>query len=537
MKSCTGTYPTIQQSVKKPNIAILLIAFLAIFYTNQANATSTISGSISLPGSTVAPAGGIPIVVRAIPVTGTGAILRLTTTSVQAGMNSVGFTINGLNNDLGTERWNVLINCDTRSENCGDYVATVFFASGSSGNAVFTLAEADDVGSAANNVNVSLQTGTTFSGNISLPSGSAPAEGVDVNVTIRQVGGNLRGGLSVTIQPGETSAEYKATLPSLDTGSYTIKYDCPGPSATTFSQFCVNNFLAEGFYNGNEPGNTVETVSLAQNLPGNISLSGLDMQLLTGFSISGNLSIASGAVSEDTTFTMVATDFVNNNPPVRIAVSIDQGQASTQYALSIPSDTLARWRVEYFCGASDIACSQFLRGFYDADDPVDTTTLSPGEADTLNGGQDHSGINLTVTAPAFEISGSLRFEEPASTPIQSVIYTVSITSNSGTFFAERLVFSPGDRSLPFSLPVPSGFDNWFLSFSCNQGFNECANFQERGFYSSAFEGNTSRVFSDREPLAGDQSHTNLTLTTFENEDDGVCFPARTQNGGIALICL
>jgi len=520
-------------SVKAGTIFVLLCIFNP--HLASAQTDGVISGSISLPESITAPEGGLRISIVALAVSGSGANTRAVSVQIDEDQSSVGYDIDNLNN-AGGERWQLRATCSYIAKACRDFVESVFFATNATDNIVFSIQEAEEIGISLEDRNFIIQSGTTFSGMVSIPSGTAPAEELDFTIIVEHESESLRGRLNLSIAEGETSEIYRLTVPPSSSGGYTLSYLCPGPGATSFSQFCNNNYLPSGYFNDAIAGNTAELIDDAQALAGNTSREGINLQFLTGFSITGMVSLTSGTAESEIRLTVRGADQNSDNADARTQLVIEQGNYAASYALNISSDTNAAWRVEYFCAPSDQNCDQFLAAYFDIDDTQDTTSSSILDADTLLGGQSHSAINLQLIETAFEISGMLKLEQEQTAPAGGVTYVVSATGVEGTFIAQTVVIEEDVSFGEFNLAVPGDVTSWALMFSCDRRDQECGGYQERGVLNSLAEGNTSTDFAQVESLPGGQSHTGLMLTLFEAENE-LCVPILTQNGKIALICL
>ena len=395
----------------------LLFCFLltSIFCANVHAAA--ISGRVSLPAGEIAPAGGLRVFYQAFDLTATEPFQSAFAT-IPAGGTFVDFTLANVPNN-NAAMWRVAYGCAANTtEGCLDYVQNGFYRAGAAGTTTYMQADATPVLDGTSGVNLTLLEGTTFSGTLTLPTGDAPAGGVDYRIFMQN--SNLAGisnNAFFNIAENTSTGTFRITMPNDSGQTYIARYECPNIPGK--NSFCRDNFVRNGFYNSSVGGNTVDIQSNGESLAGNTYRDDINMTFLTGARISGTVFLPSGtAPVGGVTISVSAQDQSNGNLPARQTVTIPQNANSVPYFLNVPDDELASWRVAYNCipeiGPGD--CSVYFSvGFYDADDFTDTTSGSLAHADLLAGGVNHMPINLTLIEP-LAISGRITIDSGSSAP-------------------------------------------------------------------------------------------------------------------------
>ncbi len=519
----------------------LLICFLltSMFCANVHAAA--ISGRVSLPAGETAPVGGLRIFYQAFDLTATEPFQSAFAT-IPAGGTFVDFTLANVPNN-NAAMWRVAYACAANiTEGCLDYVQNGFYRAGVAGTTTYVQADATPVLDGTSGVDLTLLEGTTFSGTLTLPTGDAPAGGVDYRIFMQN--SNLAGisnNAFFNIAENTSTGTFRITMPNDSSQTFVARYECP--NVPSKNSFCRDNFVRNGFFNSSVGGNTVDIQGNGESLAGNTDRDDINMTFLTGARISGTVFLPSGtAPAGGVTVVVSAQDQSNSNLPALQIVTIPQNASSVPYFLNVPDDGLASWRVTYSCnpaiGPGDCS-AYFPGGYYDADDLHDTTSGSLADADLLAGGANHMPINLTLIEP-LAISGRITIDSGASSPEGGLTLTVSVqdAAGGGTALFSDFAIPEGDSEVPFSIQIPdSTSTSWRLGYDCKDpGIQvQCAGYQRFGFYDADSPGSTTMVLGESDLLQGGISHINLPLTVFPLPDeaaDEICFPVSR-----AVICL
>lgn len=516
--------------------------FILVLSCGTANPlfAAPISGTISLSGN--APTGGVQIFYQARDISSEGEPNQSGFATIPAGSDSLQYTLDNVP-DNPNALWRVQYSCGFTAS-CLDYVDLGYYSTGASENTSFDVLAATPVSQGSTNINMQVLDGTLFSGSMTLPSGVAPAEGVDFKIFIFD--GSLTRNEDFTIEEGESSATFRMKMPASDTLDYVVRYSCP--TLGNVSSYCFDNYVRNGLYRMGALGNAVASIDDADLLPAETPRTNLHMEFLTGTSISGRVSLPSGvAPAGGVTLEVSATDTTGGNLNSFRSVTIPANASFADYTLSVADDDQANWRVSYGCDATNAAnnCDLYFRfGYYDLDDPVDTTTDSLSNADTLAGGTSHANINLTLLS-ALSISGMISIESPLFAPEGGLTLSISAQDANGGGVAvfTDVVIDAGVSSAPYTLTIPDApGTNWHINYACKdpQIQSQCDEFERFGFYDSDVSGTTTNNSNETESLAGGIGHSNINLTVFTQPstiEDSLCFPIKASNGNIAMVCL
>ncbi len=217
-----------------------------------------------------------------------------------------------------------------------------------------------------------------ITGTVYLPgTQTAPAGGIRCNIFLTdQTGHNDKVLSPVTILEGQSSQQYSATLPNDQTASWVVSY-----------YYWGQNFVQHGYYSSS---GTTWKYSKAAGLPGGQTQSGVDLTLLSGKTISGNISLPSGRNSPagGIGFYVNAENIDHIYGTTRVSCFLPEGQTSSSYHLTLPNDTVLRFTFFYSYYGTDYVD----RGYYS----ISGTQKKSDDATILSGGQDYSNINITV---------------------------------------------------------------------------------------------------------------------------------------------
>lgn len=217
----------------------------------------------------------------------------------------------------------------------------------------------------------------TISGSVSLPSGTAPAGGLQIGVyAVNQNGLEEPKKISVSIAAGQTTVSYTLTVPSVDSARWLIYYIYPGGEA----------YVRNGYYS---QAGTLWQPKPATLLPGGANRGNINLTLLTGKTISGFVSLPFGNAPADGLYVVVTAADIQSQY-VSTSCIIPGGQASGFYWLRVP-DAEASWQVSYFYAGTE---AYARAGYYS----TAGTQGKPVQATRLPGGNDYGNINLTLLA-------------------------------------------------------------------------------------------------------------------------------------------
>lgn len=360
------------------------------------------SGTATIPDGN-APAGGFDYEIRIIDAP-TDIAFEIETFTITEGNNSGAFTLTAPNDAALT--YHVGYNCTSNNHTfCfNNYVRTGFFDSDVAGGTVETFGEAEVLAgdTSRTDVNMTFLTGSTISGEISLPSGTAPAGGISIQVSASDINqSSLPALTNITINQGSDSEIYSINAPNDNGADWRISYFC-NSIATPVG--CLPYF-GYGFFDADTPvTTTTDNFNQADLLAGGQNYSDIGMTLLTTTSISGTVTLD---LSDDPNLiapaggldvTVFATNTSGGGVSEQVDVHIAEGNISTPYSINLPDVATNNWEIYYFCSepASGDPCAKFSPvGYYDMDAPG-TTTTDISQADTLTGGVNHTNIVMTL---------------------------------------------------------------------------------------------------------------------------------------------
>ena len=517
-----------------------LLLLLAILAHSSALSAASISGRVSLPTGNVASSGGLQIFYQARDLQPTSPENSQSTFSViTAGSSFVDFNLSVPDN--ATAQWEVKYSCSWQiSVGCRDYVQTGFyFDDGGSPATSYKEVDAETVAENSTNIDMTVLQGTEFSGSMTMPAGTAPAD-FDYNIFVFTPDFvTFNDNAKFTIKMGSNTGNFRVTAPNDAALDYNVRYQClPG--------FCEDNYPINGFFDPDAADNTTESVAQAEDLPGNFDVTTIDMTFLTGTTISGTISLPSGTATDDIQVDMQALDVSNGNLPARTSVLFTTGDAAKNYTINAADDVLADWQISYFCNSllTPDGCDDFFeQGFYDVDDVVDTTTDSVAEADTLVGGVDYPNmtdppIDLTLIVAA-SISGTVSLDAGMLAPVGGLDISVGvnkINAGGGLNEFDNIHIVADTNSSNYTISIPDDTSNVFeVSYFCRlpSTIDACPAHTTNGFFDFDAPGTTTFDIIEAEELTGSSSYTNINLTVFKLDDGS--FIVIPLQGGKAVV--
>jgi hypothetical protein len=232
-------------------------------------------------------------------------------------------------------------------------------------------------------------------------------------------------------------------------------------------------------------------------------LLGLVFPAMADNTIQGTVSLPVGDVAQvgGQHFTVNAEDITSGNSTVVKTVTIAEGQSSTAYSLSVPSDASASWQISYDCG---LLCDSYVRvGYYSNT----TTTWDKSAATILPGGADHSGIDMTLLT-GDTISGQIFLPQGDVAPNGGLWVSLFLRDSTVGFYFGRVKIEEGDASVAYKRVIPSlASANWSVNYMCTG--SACDPYYTFGWYSSS---GTVWNSLDATMLPGSSDYNNIDLT-------------------------
>ncbi|MCP5149224.1 MAG: thrombospondin type 3 repeat-containing protein [Chromatiales bacterium] len=437
----------------------------------------TISGTVSLEGGQVAPAGGAAITVEAL---GPGGASVSDAVTIPQGANAAPYTLEVPPDPAA--QWRVRYTCFLVAA-CDGFLDTAFHAST---GMVASFGEATPLAGDQNHAGIDLVVldATTLAGTVSLPSGVAPAGGTTIRVTAFDTEGVAdTAEVEVTIAEGTSSVAYALDLEDDALARWRLDYTC---------QSGCDGLFPSGFF---ADGGAAAFVDGATLLVGGTDRADADLPLLAEVEIAGTLALPAGAAPSD-----IAVDIeiepLGIDAVFTAAVTITAGNSSAAYAVAVPGDASVQWRVRYRCTSG---CAGYLGTGYHAGA---STVADPAGAVPVAGGSAHAGIDLELLdadvitgflhMPGFEeFTGDVDFLLRATDTVSGAELEQSVTVPPGIVgtaaFTFTAAFDPAAR--------------WRLQYVCT---TNCERLAGPGFYSS-LQGTTLDATSAT-LLAGGQDH-------------------------------
>ena len=404
---------------------------------------NTISGFISLPPGHTAPAEGLEV---EIVLLGSDGCVTTESVVIFEGETSADYTLTTPADE--SKSWKVKYHYIG-----SDYVTDGFYASAGT---TWKRDEASFLagGQDYDNINLSLFTGNSISGTISLPPGHiAPADGVSVE--IESYGSRV----SVVIPAGRSSAAYRMTVPDHTGLDYGVGYSYTG-----------SDYVQRGYY-------TTSGTKLwdFSSLAGGRNHTGIDLTLLKGNTISGTVSLPPGQIAPAGGVTiMISLQSLSDTFSGLVApVTVPEGHSSVDYSLEYLGTDDDTFFLSYdYCGDE-----YWMYGCIDGDgnssgfsDPVDLFWF---------GLQDYTGVDLNLIGVnrLFPYAGHLhqvpQYGPPGTTFIQSgngfsvdSTVTLHFRNPDGEELAPLQISTDGSGAFTTSYTVPAdklpGSYSWWV---------------------------------------------------------------------------
>lgn len=467
----------------------------------------------------------------------------LTITAAQASAGALfAFSVSSLND---AEFYQLVYSCQpfTFPKPCEKIVSRAYYKA--TNQSVFRSAEAAIFAGSADHPSLELpiMLGKIISGSINIPgSQMAPIDGIKVGINAFTVNSPVTA-LSVDgfIEEGQPMDTYQIMIPDDFAETWEIGYRCEGfrnPNGA------CEDFLTAGYFNSTATNTTAELRVNAEDLPGDLDSPGINMTLLSGFTITGILSIPSPPTeAAGIQLTMSARDANNAANNATDSINIAMGAGSETFEITIPKEEDADWRIRYDCEATvtPVECSKYIDvGYFDSSVSGSMTSTNIMNATQLVGGESHSGINFSIIS-GFAISGKLMLSDGVA-PAGGISFTVNaqITSGGSGNVLSQISIPEGQSETSFRLNVDTDASKmWRVGFDCLDVFTPvCLEIADVGYY-DATTGQTVETPEGAASLAGGMDHPNIVLTVESSalQPDEICVPIRASNNAIAVLCL
>lgn len=450
---------------------VFWVIFLLPLWSSISQAAA-ISGNIALPGGQTA-SGAMFINIAARDVSGNELPYMFTNVTIAAGTNNVNFSLDSIPDDAGGS-WQISYGCFSNFEACRDYVMSSYYDNTSAGNVSYKVGDATPVAQGSSGINFEVLQGITLSGSLTAPAGPAPAEGIDTQIFFFSTDSSVSETIRYSIDEGDNSFDFSAVLPNDAALSYRVRYQCD--PVNTSSGVCSSIYLTNGYYQSTATDNTVASSAEAQSLVGNSSNSMIDMTLIPGASVSGEISRIAAAGNANPVFlSVVAEDQSGGEPNGFKNIEIASGEDSAEYTVVVTPNPASSWIIRVACSSfvTEAGCSDYGQfTYYDADTPVTFSSADVADADQLSGDTTHANIDMTLVGKK-TISGHLMLPGRLLAPKGGTEFNVAAqrdTSGGGapSFDSVVVTIPPGATSIPYSVPF-ADIDGaeWLLSVNCN----------------------------------------------------------------------
>ena len=413
----------------------MAVSLTVLLNSSLAAADNTISGTVSLPGSATAPDGGMSLMIYTYDQNYNYYHSRV---DIPEGETATSYSIT-VPTDLSLI-WTVYysFNDNYLYVNRGYYTIDGTRMNRSSATVLTG-------GSDYSGVDLTLLAYKTISGTVSLPaSEAAPGEGISLKIVVGNqytsrfycVEDSFTFGYDYTevdIPEGETSATYSINVPEDESVIWKVRYNISRDYP----------YLFKGYYNA---GGTRPDPSFATALTGGSDYSGIDITLLKGITISGNVSLPGSEAAPGGGISLYVSAEDQNYNKYYSTVLIPEGETSVYYSINVPDKGSSVWTVKcYFYSGYPY----FSEGYYN----VDGTTWDESSATPLTGGGDYTGINLTLLERTV-ISGSVSLPGSAVAPSGGISLSMRANDQSTNTYYKTTVIAEGESTTTYSINVP-----------------------------------------------------------------------------------
>ncbi len=214
----------------------------------------------------------------------------------------------------------------------------------------------------------------------------------------------------------------------------------------------------------------------AESLTGSTSHANIDMELLAGASISGDISRIGGfSTAHELSIQMRAIDQTGGAPDAFNTVVIPAGMISIPYNIVVQNDPATSWVVRASClsGVTPTGCAEYgSAAYYDADTASTQSSASLDDADILAGATTHTDIDFTLVR-AKVISGVLMLPDSLVAPAGGIELQVNAREFTGGVAGDGnstaiVTIAEGHASIPYSVSIPAIVDaDWRVTVLCD----------------------------------------------------------------------
>lgn len=350
-----------------------------------------------------------------------------------------------------------------------------------------------------------------ISGNISLPNGiTAPEGGMEIDISA--FNGKDVGSVKVTIPGGGVSQAFELSLPSGK--GYKLQYEI-APNLELASM---------GYY---AEGSTVRDAAKAYGF----DLSSSDQKdikfaMLQNMVIKGFINIPSVAAPHGGIKVVVSASDATGIE-YKKEVTIDEGNNSVAYALSVPPNTpLSGYMVKY----SLLSENYTALGYYSSNG----TTLLASMADPVDVSTgDAVDINLTLIEKKV-ISGKLSLPEGSVITDNMLVNIIASSDLYGNESTVSVMIQPGVKTVPYSLKVVPNVegDSYKLRYEVVPG----KGFVDKGYYNTSLTVWDAKLASPIDVSNGNYTNANVTLIKGRTISGKILLPNNTlaPEGGIKV---
>jgi len=258
-----------------------------------------------------------------------------------------------------------------------------------------------DISLADTNVAEPAATGNTISGTISLPSGiTAPSQGIEGQVYVESQNSDESYSIIFDIPSGASSTNYILTIPPEAISSiYRVSY---------WLDNNYNKYLNEGYYSSSG------TTDYDSAMPVDVSvtsISGINLTLLAGNTISGTISMPSGTLAPAGGIDgEIYVESQDGSSSYFSNFTIGAASGSTSYNIAVPVGTPSSgYKVSYWLYENNIG--YFSEGYYST---AGTTNSDSANIVNVSSGN-ITGINLSLLT-GYTISGTVALPNGAVAP-------------------------------------------------------------------------------------------------------------------------
>ncbi|WP_296802745.1 hypothetical protein [Thiolapillus sp.] len=306
-----------------------------------------------------------------------------------------------------------------------------------------------------------------ISGTVFLPGGDvAQTGGQRVLVYVNDTGSDQSVSKSVVIPQGNSSQSYSINVPANGAAQWEVAYD--------LGLLANQSYVRVGYYAA--AAGTTWDKSAATLLAGGADHGGIDLALLNGDRISGNVLLPSGEVAPAGGLSIGITIRDSVHGFYFGVAPIAAGASSATYKMVVPSLGAANWSVKYSCSGS--GCEPYyLTGYYAASG----TTWNFLDATLLPGGSDHDDVDLTLLH-GDHFSGRLFLPAGEVAPAGGTRFDVSITNtHTNDRFQRIFTVLAGDAFVSYDMVVPYiPTAEWTVGYLCNSA--ACQSYVQKAYY-------------------------------------------------------